>query len=54
MNAPTVTTGKKSSTKGSAPAQKPVKGSDYVVAAPSHEDNSLSIIMSVSHSTIEY
>lgn len=53
MNAPTVTSGKKN-TKKSAPVQKPVKGSDYVVAAPSHEDNSLSIIMSVSHSTIEY
>jgi hypothetical protein len=53
MNAPTVTTGKKNSTKGSI-AQKPSKGADYVVAAPSHEDNSLSIIMSVSHSTIEY
>lgn len=42
-------------TKKPSPGTKaPQKGSDYVVATPSHEDNSLSIIMSVTHTTLEY
>lgn len=54
MNAPTVPAGKTRKTNASS-VQAPKKGSDYVVAAPSHENPAnLSIIMSVSHSTIEY
>lgn len=54
MNAPTVPAAKKSAKK-SATSTKPKVGSDYVVAAPSHENpNSLSIIMSVTHTTLEY
>jgi hypothetical protein len=43
-------------TQNNSPSAKaPKKGTDYVVAAPSHENpNALSVIMSVSHTTLEY
>ena len=54
MNAPTVTQGK-TAKKSPAVTKAPKAGTDYTVAAPSHETpNALQIIMSVSHTTLEY
>jgi hypothetical protein len=54
MNAPTVPAGKPSK-KSPITTKAPKKGSDYVVAGPSHETpGALDIIMSVSHTTLEY
>ena len=54
MNAPTVPAGKPSK-KTPVTTKAPKKGSDYVVAAPSHETpGGLDIIMSVTRTTLEY
>ena len=54
MNAQTVPAGKPSK-KSPVAVKAPKKGSDYVVAAPSHErPGGLDIIMVANHSTLEY
>lgn len=54
MNAPTVPVGKPSK-KTPVAVKAPKKGTDYVVAVPSHEQpNTLQIIMAANHSTLEY
>lgn len=54
MNAPTVPQGKPSK-KTSVAVKAPKKGTDYVVAAPSHErPGALDFILIADHDTLEY
>lgn len=54
MNAQTVPAGKPTK-KPSSAVKAPKKGTDYIVASESHErPGALDIIMSVSHTTLEY